>query len=109
MLQTRGLQVDIASVKGGDIPWDPNSTKGDFFTPTAQSFSNDGAQALIAGHVAAWSIPLLLRGPDIASMEGMPICAFFFGLGLTLCPMILALTVSPDGGAWPTGPDLALP
>ncbi|KAK9860422.1 hypothetical protein WJX84_006531 [Apatococcus fuscideae] len=39
--KTKGIAADIASVKGGEIPWDPNSTKGDFFTPTAQAFSND--------------------------------------------------------------------
>ncbi|KAK9839173.1 hypothetical protein WJX74_010951 [Apatococcus lobatus] len=39
--KTRGIQVDVASVQGGEIPWDPNSMKGDFFTPTAQAFSND--------------------------------------------------------------------
>ncbi len=42
LVQTKGLEAVMASVKGGEIPWDPKSAKGDFFTPTAQAFSNDG-------------------------------------------------------------------
>lgn len=37
----KGFQVDIASVSGGEIPWDAASKEGDFFTADAQAFWND--------------------------------------------------------------------
>lgn len=36
-----GFQVDIASVKGGDVPWDPASKTGDFLTSEAKAFLED--------------------------------------------------------------------
>lgn len=44
----KGLTVDIASVSGGEIPWDAGSTSGDFFTPEAQAFwADEQVQQLI--------------------------------------------------------------
>lgn len=36
--RTRGMSVTIASIKGGDIFFDPSSTSGDFCTPEAEAF-----------------------------------------------------------------------
>lgn len=43
----KGFSVDIVSVKGGAVPWDPNSTAGDFCTPQAALFLKNDA-ALVA-------------------------------------------------------------
>ncbi|KAI3423803.1 hypothetical protein D9Q98_009640 [Chlorella vulgaris] len=37
----KGLQVDIASISGGAIPWDEASTSGDFYTAEAKKFMED--------------------------------------------------------------------
>lgn len=38
----KGFTVDLASVEGGEIPWDQASLQGDFFTPEAQAFMSNG-------------------------------------------------------------------
>ncbi len=38
----KGFTVDLASVSGGEIPWDQASLEGDFFTPEAHAFMEDG-------------------------------------------------------------------
>ena len=38
----KGFAVDIASISGGPVPWDSASTSGDFFTPEAAAFMQDG-------------------------------------------------------------------
>lgn len=50
MWREKGFQVDIASVSGGEIPWDAASAEegSDFFTPEAQGFlSNSDVQQAI--------------------------------------------------------------
>lgn len=44
----QGFTVDLASVQGGEIPWDQASLEGDFFTPEAQAFMSDGECAATA-------------------------------------------------------------
>eukprot|EP00887_Chlorella_sp_A99_P004857 scaffold4.g4857.t1 len=39
----QGYQVDVASVKGGEIPFDPASKEGDLATPQARAFLQDKA------------------------------------------------------------------
>lgn len=39
--RSKGYQVTIASIKGGEIPFDPASKAGDFCTPEATNFLND--------------------------------------------------------------------
>lgn len=40
-----GYEVTVASLKGGEIPFDPASKSGDFLTPTADAFLKDSAAA----------------------------------------------------------------
>jgi putative intracellular protease/amidase len=47
-ISTQGFQVDLASIKGGPIPFDPASTSGGFLTPEADTFQKDeGIQKLV--------------------------------------------------------------
>lgn len=36
-----GMHVDLATISGGPIPWDPASQQGDFFTEGAKAFCAD--------------------------------------------------------------------
>ena len=45
----KGFTVDVASLKGGTIPFDPSSTSGDFLTSDADAFlKNSEAQEAVA-------------------------------------------------------------
>lgn len=40
----KGYDVTIASIAGGEIPFDPASKEGEFLTPEAKQFLQDGKQ-----------------------------------------------------------------
>lgn len=42
LFKEAGFEVDIVSIKGGPIPIDASSLKGDFFTASAKKFMHDG-------------------------------------------------------------------
>ncbi|KAL4426169.1 hypothetical protein ABPG77_007451 [Micractinium sp. CCAP 211/92] len=59
----KGFTVDLASVSGGEIPWDQASLEGDFFTPEAQAFMKD-EHALKAMKATPSAEEVLAQGID---------------------------------------------
>ena len=77
--KAKGLNVDVASISGGAIPWDQGSMQGDFFTADCKRFMDDAdAQAIVKNTKALANVDILsYDGIYLAGGHGT--CTDFYG------------------------------
>ena len=61
----KGYKVNVYSVKGGKIPFDDASLKGDFFTADCQKFKEDGLEEKLCSNTAS------VTSIDVASSDAL--------------------------------------